>query len=121
MQCGRAIIALKTGGLTRQVIDHRDGTENGVALPVEMQSLVGSQSVPYIYEDYCSAQTTAEAIMRLYEMGHDGRRALGRKAREYALSEFSLERTVSDWDRTLTELTDSWREARPRQWEVREY
>jgi glycosyltransferase involved in cell wall biosynthesis len=121
MQCGKPIIALKTGGLTRQVIDHRDGTENGIALPVEMQSLVGSQSVPYIYEDYCSAQTTAEAIMKLYEAGREGRKSLGQKARDYVLSEFALERTVSEWDRTLTELTDGWHTNRPRQWEVREY
>lgn len=119
MQCGRPIIALKTGGLTRQVIDHRDGTENGVALPVEMQSLVGSQSVPYIYEDYCSAQTTAEAILKLYEMGHQGRRELGQKARSYALSEFSLENTISEWDRTLTELTDGW-DKKSTSWEVKE-
>lgn len=119
MQCARPIIALKTGGLTRQVIDHRDGTENGVALPVEMQSLVGSQSVPYIYEDYCSAQTTAEAILKLYEMGHQGRRELGQKARSYALSEFSLENTISEWDRTLTELTDGW-DKKSTSWEVKE-
>jgi glycosyltransferase involved in cell wall biosynthesis len=119
MQCGKPIVALKTGGLTRQAVDHRDGTENGVALPVEMQSLVGSQSVPYIYEDYCSAQTTANAIMKLYEMGSENRKALGQKAREYALSEFSLERTVSEWDRTLTDLTTNW-SANKKSWEIKE-
>ena len=48
MQCGKPIIAVKTGGLTRQVVDHRDGSENGIALPVEFQTCVGSQIVPYI-------------------------------------------------------------------------
>ena len=43
MQTGTPIIAVKTGGLTRQVVDHRDGKENGVALDVVNQSLVGSQ------------------------------------------------------------------------------
>ena len=51
MQCANPIIAVKTGGLTRQVVDHRDGSENGVAIDVEFQSLVGSQGVPFIYED----------------------------------------------------------------------
>jgi glycosyltransferase involved in cell wall biosynthesis len=109
MQCGKPIVALKTGGLTRQVVDHRDGTENGVALPVEMQSLVGSQQVPYIYEDYCSAETTANAILKLYEMSPNEREALGQKARSYALSEFSLQKTIDDWDATLTDLTENWR------------
>jgi glycosyltransferase involved in cell wall biosynthesis len=119
MQCGKPIIALKTGGLTRQVVDHRDGSENGVSLPVEMQSLVGSQSVPYIYEDYCSAQTTAAAILKMYELGVEGRRTLGKKAREYVLSEFSLERTVSEWDRTLSNLVDGWKTSR-KSWEIKE-
>ena len=48
MQTGTPIIAPKTGGLTRQVVDHRDGSENGIALDIEFQSLVGSQSVPFI-------------------------------------------------------------------------
>ena len=92
-----------------------------MALPVEMQSLVGSQSVPYIYEDYCSAQTTAEAILKLYEMGHEGRRELGKKARQYVMSEFSLEKTVHEWDRTLTDLVDGWQESKSsKSWEVRE-
>ena len=119
MQCARPIIALKTGGLTRQVVDHRDESENGVALPVEMQSLVGSQQVPYIYEDYCSAQTTAEAILKIYEMGHQGRRDLGQKARQYALSEFSLEKTIQDWDRNLTDLTENWSKT-SKSWEAKE-
>ena len=108
MQCGKPIIALKTGGLTRQVVDHRDGTENGVALPVEMQSMVGSQSVPYIFEDYCSAETIANAIMKLYEMSPEERDILGKKARDYVMSEFSLQNTVDAWDKTLTDLTDNW-------------
>ena len=43
MQCGNPIIAIKTGGLTRQVVDHRDGSENGFALDPDCRSLVGSQ------------------------------------------------------------------------------
>jgi glycosyltransferase involved in cell wall biosynthesis len=120
MQCGKPIIALKTGGLTRQVVDHRDGTENGVALPVEFQSMVGSQQVPYIFEDYCSAETTANAIMKLYEMTPEEREALGNRARQYALSEFGIQKTIDDWDSTLTDLVDNWKANRS-SWSVTEY
>ena len=119
MQCGKPIIAMKTGGLTRQVVDHRDGTENGFGLPVEMQSMVGSQSVPYIYEDYCSAQTTAEAILKMYELGEEGRDELGQKAMAYAHSEFSLQDTVDSWDSTLNDLVDNWR-SRYQPWHMEE-
>ena len=66
MMTGTPIVAPKTGGLTRQVVDHRDGTENGAALPIDLKTLVGSQSVPYIYEDYCTVEDAADAIFELY-------------------------------------------------------
>ena len=46
MYCAKPIIALTTGGLTRQVIDYRDGTENGIALQPDARDFVGSQMVP---------------------------------------------------------------------------
>ena len=109
MQTGNPIIACKTGGLTRQVVDHRDGTENGFALDVDLRTLVGSQGVPYIYEDYCSIEKTAEAFMKMYELGPEGRKKLGEKAKNYVESEFVLQKTIDQWDEKLTELIDKWR------------
>ena len=110
MQTGTPIIALKTGGMTRQVVDHRDQSENGVALPVEFRSLVGSQTVPYIYEDYCSAPTTAHALMQIYELGDDKRESLGQKARDYVMSEFSYDKTIEKWHHTMSDLVENWKE-----------
>lgn len=118
MMVGNPIVAVKTGGLTRQVVDHRDGSENGVALPVELKSLVGSQHVPYIYEDYVSANTVASAFMKLYEMGPSEREKLGKKAMEYAQSEFGYQKTIDEWDRTLNELHDNWNKDRKKYWKV---
>jgi glycosyltransferase involved in cell wall biosynthesis len=120
MQCGNPIIALKTGGLTRQVVDHRDGSENGVALDVDFQSLVGSQAVPYIYEDYCSHKKAAEAIMKIHDMSPKERKALGEKARAYVMSEFHIDDTVDKWHNTLTDLIENWRENKPKQWSLQE-
>ncbi|MAH43372.1 hypothetical protein CL614_06700 [archaeon] len=110
MQCGTPIIAVKTGGLTRQVIDHRDGTENGVSLPVELQTLVGSQTVPYIYEDYVSNETIANGIMKFYNMSDEEKEILCKKVLEYVDSEFNLKDVVDKWDETLTELIGNWKE-----------
>jgi glycosyltransferase involved in cell wall biosynthesis len=120
MQCGKPIIALKTGGLTRQVVDHRDGSENGVALDVTSQSMVGSQQVPYIYEDYCSAQQTADALMKLYEMPKEEREALGSKARDYVKSEFALEDTVDMWDKSMLDLIENWKKTY-KPWSIKEF
>lgn len=112
MQAGTPIIALKTGGLTRQVVDHRDGSENGLALPVEMRTLVGSQQVPYIYEDYVSCETIASKMLELYEMPDDKKSSLRKKVKDYVSSEFSYQKTIDEWDRTLTNLIDNWKKNR---------
>lgn len=108
MQCGKPIIAIKTGGLTRQVIDHRDGSENGIALDVELQTLVGSQNVCYIFEDYCSTKQVSNALLKMFEMGPDAREKLGQKARDYVLSEFKLDDTIQQWNKTLSKVIDVW-------------
>jgi glycosyltransferase involved in cell wall biosynthesis len=109
MQCGRPIIAAQTGGLTRQAIDHRDGSENGVALPIEFRTCVGSQVVPYIYEDYVSNETVASGIEKLYRLDTTERAALGEKARSYVQSEFSYDKVIDMWHNTLNDTIKNWR------------
>lgn len=109
MQCGRPIIALKTGGLTRQVVDHRDGSENGISLPVEFKSCVGSQFVPYIYEDYVSNETVSNAIEKMYRMNPEDRAKLGEKARAYVKSEFAYQDVIDKWHETMNETISNWK------------
>ena len=109
MQTGTPIIAQKTGGLTRQVVDHRDGSENGFALDVEMQTLVGSQGVPYIYEDYVSSQTVAKAIMKMYELDENQKEKLSEKVLSYVNEEFSHQKTIDLWDESLSGLIENWK------------
>ncbi len=109
MQCGNPIIAVKTGGLTRQVVDHRDGTENGVALNVDFRTCVGSQVVPYIYEDYASNESIANAIEKMYRMGTEGRKKLGEKARQYVKSEFGYQMVIDRWHETLNHTIENWK------------
>tara|TARA_B100000029_G_scaffold503939_1_gene581856 strand:+ start:632 stop:1879 length:1248 start_codon:yes stop_codon:yes gene_type:complete len=110
MQIGNPIIATKTGGLTRQVVDHRDGSENGVALDVACKTLVGSQGVPYIYEDYASVEDIKNAMMKIYEMDSEERYELGQKAREYVLSEFGYQKTVDLWHDSLNDIVENWKD-----------
>lgn len=112
MQTGTPIIAPKTGGLTRQVVDHRDGSENGVALDIEFKSLVGSQNVPYIYEDYVSVETTAAAIKKIFLLSPEERKELGDKCRSYVDSEFNYDDTIDMWHETLLKTIEGWKEGK---------
>lgn len=120
MQCGNPIIAIKTGGLTRQVVDHRDETENGVALDIEWQSMVGSQQVPYIYEDYCSTDAASDAMMKLYNLDAKERTALSEKVLSYVHSEFKHQDTIDAWHDSMLKLVEGWKENKPPQWKCTE-
>lgn len=108
LYCGKPAIVIKTGGLTRQVVDWQTGEEYGVALDPDVKCLVGSQLVPYIYEDFVSHQTRADAIWKVYEWGPERRKEVGERGRQYALKEFSMERLVGEWDRTLWKTLEEW-------------
>lgn len=119
MMCAKPIIALKTGGLTRQVEDHETGEQFGIALEPEVKTLVGNQMVPYIYEDFVSHETVSKSFMKMYELGPEGRAKLGERAREHALKNYNMKNLIADWDRTLTDVTDNWRKNHTR-WEASE-
>ena len=119
MMSGTPIIAPCTGGLTRQVVDHRDGSHNGVAMPVEFQSLVGSQGVPYIYEDYVSAETIAESIFKIYDLSKDEKQALGKKVKEYAKTQFNINDTIDQWHETMSDCVEKFKSGY-KSWECEE-
>jgi glycosyltransferase involved in cell wall biosynthesis len=112
MMCGKPIIALKTGGLTRQVEDHETGEQFGIGLDPEIKSLVGNQMVPYIYEDFISHKTLADAFMKMYQIGPENRKELGRKAMQHAHKNYDMKNVVNLWDKTLGETIENWQSTR---------
>lgn len=116
MMVGKPIIAIKTGGLTRQVIDHRDGTENGIAIEPAARTMVGSQMVPFIYDDHVNYLDVAEAYYKLYKMSPEERKALGEKAQSYCDFEFDYGNVIKAWDESLEETITQWKTSKPKQW-----
>ena len=71
LSCGTPIIATMTGGLQDQLTDG----ENWYGIPVypASKAIIGSQEVPYIYEDRVSQQDVVDALVKMYEMSNDER------------------------------------------------
>ena len=111
MMTATPIIAPLTGGQTRQVIDYRDQSENGFALPIEFQSLVGNQMIPFILEDYTSVETMAEKIMNMYLTKKDTIRYdnLCSKVKEYADHEFNYRERIDQWDNLINHTIQTWK------------
>jgi glycosyltransferase involved in cell wall biosynthesis len=111
MMTGTPIAAVKTGGLTRQVVDHRDGTENGVAFDVDTKALVGSQTVPYIYEDYANNENIAKGLKKLYDTISDenGKKELSDKVWEYAHTQFKYQNAIDDWHNSMLKTIENFK------------
>ena len=111
MMTGTPIIAPMTGGQTRQVIDHRNNRQNGIALPIEFQTMVGNQTVPYILEDYTSVDTIQTALTDMYHIKQlpKGYRMLCDQVKEYANYEFNYENRVNQWDSLIEDTIHSWK------------
>lgn len=113
MMVGKPIVALTTGGMTRQILDYRDGSEHGAAIKPIKRSLVGSQLVPYIYEDLCTEHQVSEALMKVYEMTPEEKIAMKKKVMDYCDHEFSFSRMIGEWDRTMFETVEKFKAQRP--------
>lgn len=120
MMCGKPIIAIKTGGLTRQVEDFETKEQFGIGIDPEVRSLVGNQLVPYIFEDLISHKTLTDSFMKMYEMGAEARKELGEKAMKHALKDYSIERMVKDWDDTLSKTIEDWKRKKGKKWSYSE-
>lgn len=65
------------------------------------RNLVGSQQVPYIYDDRVNNEQVADALEKVYKMGRKERRRLGLEAREWARKTFSMDGMRDGWKHAL--------------------
>ena len=78
--------------------------------------MVGSQGVPYIYEDYVSNKSVSKAIMKLYNLPQSEKKELSLKVLNYARSQFSYPEMINTWNDKLLDLHKNWKKDY-RRWE----
>ena len=85
--------------------------ENGIGIEPSSKAIIGSQQVPYIYEDRLNGEDVVEALMAMYEMGKEKREELGRNGANHILGNYSFENFAKSWDEFITEIHEkngSW-------------
>jgi len=95
LSCGVPIIATVTGGLQEQVISPDDTF--GFPIFPTSKSVIGSQDVPYIYEDRVSKSHVLSALSNMYDLGPEGRKKLGAKGREHVVKNYNFENFNTQW------------------------
>jgi len=109
LACETPIIVNMTGGLQEQVTDG----ENWFGIGIEpcSKAVIGSQEVPYIYEDRLNRETFVDALEEFYNWTPEHRAEIGRLGALHIKENYNFENFVSQWDKTLTNLYEehgSW-------------
>ena len=101
---GTPIIANMTGGLQEQVV----GADTfGVPLFPVSKAIIGSQSVPYIYEDRLSKDHFMSALSNMYDLGIDGRLEMGLKGAQHVQTNYNFNDFGQKWVDLMLEVHES--------------
>jgi len=103
LSCEVPIIVPKTGGLQEQVKDD-DGNYFGIELPIASQMIVGSQDVPFIYEDRVSQEDFVNALLKLFNMSQEERASLGASGRKHLEKNYNMTTLMNKWDELFTKI-----------------
>ncbi|MEE8327554.1 MAG: hypothetical protein V3R32_01995, partial [Nitrosomonadaceae bacterium] len=57
--------------------------EHGIGLEPSSKAIIGSQQVPFIYEDRLQEKQVVDGLMMMYEFGKEKRKELGNTGREH--------------------------------------
>jgi len=122
LSCGTPIIANMTGGLQEQVTDGK--TEFGVALQPASKAIIGSQGVPYIYEDRVSKEDFIKALLKIYEMSSSERKELGSMGRQHVMKNYNFKDFNEKWINLMDSVHEkygSWENRKNyKSWEISE-
>ena len=90
-----------TGGLQEQVTDGEQWF--GIGIQPSSKAIIGSQQVPYIYEDRISKEDFIAALKSIFNMTHGERKLLGMKGRNHVIKNYNFKNFQKQW----VELIDS--------------
>ena len=105
LSCGVPIIVNMTGGLQEQVTDGENWF--GIGIEPSSKAIIGSQDVPYIYEDRINKEDFINALTQMYEMSPEERSSLGMAGREHVLKNYNFDKFNNDWIKAIDETIET--------------
>jgi glycosyltransferase involved in cell wall biosynthesis len=96
--------------------------EHGIGIEPASKSIIGSQQVPFIYEDRLSGDAVSNAFMKMYEYGHEKRKSLGEAGRKHVLENYNFKDFSEKWEKILLDVYNnkgSWEDRKGyKKWEL---
>jgi len=121
LACETPVIVNMTGGLQEQVTDGQ-GNWFGIGIEPSSKAVIGSQDVPYIYEDRISRGDFLKALEDFYNTPKEERLKMGKSGRNHVLTNYGFEQYESNWRELFEYVTQnlgSWENRKNYQsWEL---
>ena len=106
LACEIPVINTMTGGLQEQVYDGENYF--GVGLYPTSRAVIGSQQVPYIYEDRLSEESVVNALKKIYYMSPEERAEIGKKGRQHVMKNYNFKDFNNFWPRYMKDVHESF-------------
>ena len=125
LACSTPVIVTMTGGLQEQVTHLEKVTQNimlqrnskappvkqyehGFGLEPSSKAIIGSQEVPFIYEDRLDGKQVSDALWKMYELGNQKRMEMGANGREHVLKNYSFENFSKQWQNIMLDTYENY-------------
>jgi glycosyltransferase involved in cell wall biosynthesis len=95
LSCKTPIITTMTGGLQDQVTNGEEWF--GIGLEPCSRAIIGSQEIPWIYEDRLCGDDVVEAMVKIYNMSKEEREYMGERGYQHVLKNYNFEKTQDLW------------------------
>ena len=116
LSCGTPIIVSKTGGLKEQ---YTDGDKLfGIGIDISSKAIIGSQQIPWIYEDRLNGDDVINALEEIMTMSEEDRKNMGLAGRNHVIKHYNFENFNKTWVDLLTKIHEeegSWETRKPAQ------
>ena len=106
LSCATPIIVNMTGGLQEQVTNGEEWF--GVGIQPSSKSVIGSQDIPYIYEDRINEDDFINALEKIYKMSRKERRELGLRGREHVQKNYNFEKLQASWRHLIESIHEKF-------------
>jgi glycosyltransferase involved in cell wall biosynthesis len=109
LACETPVIVNMTGGLQEQVTDGKKWF--GIGIEPASKAIIGSQEVPFIYEDRVAGKDVINAMKQMMETTEKQRTKMGKDAKKYLEKNYNYLGLLDRWDELLTDIHEehgSW-------------
>jgi glycosyltransferase involved in cell wall biosynthesis len=95
LSCETPIIVCMTGGLQDQVTDGKNWF--GCGLEPASKAVIGSQDIPYIYEDRLNKDDFVDALVKMHNLSDKEHKKMGKLGRKHIAKNYNFESFKSQW------------------------